>query len=54
MNKISEIFTEPNKVCVGDYFKIKIKCINYMTYDEVKAKTYDQIKTYTYSELKGE
>lgn len=52
-NKIVEIITEPNKVYVGSVFKLKIKAIRYMTYDEVKTKTYNQIKSYTYNELKG-
>lgn len=54
VNKITEIIVEPNKVYVGSNFKLKIKAIRYMTYNEVKTKTYNQIKNYTYNELKGE
>ncbi len=52
--KIVEILTEPNEIHIGSSFKLKIKCIRYMTYDEVKTKTYNAIKQYTYNELKGE
>lgn len=53
-NKIVEMLVEPDEIRVGSTFKIKVKCIRYMTYDEVKTKTYNQIKNYTYNELKGE
>lgn len=53
-NKIIEILTEPAEIRVGSSFKLKVKCIRYMTYNEVKTKTYNQIKQYTYNELKGE
>lgn len=53
-NKIIEVITEPAEIHVGSSFKLKIKCIRYMTYDEVKTKKYNEIKNYTYNELKGE
>ena len=53
-NKIVEMLVEPTKIHVGSSFKLKIKCIRYMTYNEVKTKTYNQIKSYTYNQLKGE
>ena len=53
-NKIKEIIVEPEKIYIGSTFKLKIKAIRYMTYNEVKTKTYNQIKNYTYNELKGE
>lgn len=53
-NKITEIIVEPNKVYVGSTFKLKIKAIRYMTYEEIETKTYEEIEDYTYSELEGE
>ncbi len=53
-NKITEIIVEPNKVYVGSTFKLKIKAIRYMTYEEIAAKAYEEIEDYTYSELEGE
>lgn len=52
-NKITEIITEPNKIYVDSVFKLKIKAIRYLIYDETKTKTYSQIKGYTYNQLKG-
>ena len=53
-NKIQEIILEPTKINVGSLFKLKIKAIRYMTYNELKTKTYNELKQYTYNELKGE
>lgn len=53
-NKIQEIILEPTKTTVGSLFKLKIKAIRYMTYNELKTKTYNELKQYTYNELKGE
>lgn len=53
-NKIIEIITEPSKIIVGSTFKLKIKAIRYMTYEEITAKTYEEVEDYTYSELEGE
>ena len=52
-NKIITI-NYPKEIFVSSKFKISIKAIRYMTYDEVKTKTYNDIKQYTYNELKGE
>lgn len=52
-NKIVEIITEPSQIHVGSVFKLKIKAIRYLTYNEVKNKTYNQIKNYAYNNLKG-
>ena len=52
-NKITEIITEPTKLYVGSSFRLKIKVIRYLTYDEVKTKTYKDIKSFTYNEMKG-
>jgi len=53
-NKIKEIIVEPEKIYTGSTFKLKIKAIRYMTYDDLKSKTYNELKEYTYNELKGE
>lgn len=53
MTKILEIITEPDKITVGSTFKLKVKAIRHIAYEELKAKTYNQIKQYTYNELKG-
>ena len=38
----------------GSSFKLKVKAIRYLTYEELKTMTYEQIKTYTYSQVKGD
>ncbi len=53
MAKIKEIIVEPEKVITGFTFKLKIKVVDYLTYNEVKQKDYDYYKNYTYTNLKG-
>ena len=53
-NKIIEIIVEPTKLYVGSTFRLKVKAIRYVTYNEVKIRTYNDIKNYTYNELKGD
>lgn len=53
-NKITEIIIEPNPVYLGDTFKLKVKAIRYVTFDELKTLTYNQVKNFTYGNLKGE
>ena len=54
MSKIKEIIIEPQKLFVGSTFKLKVKAIRYMTYNELKTKTYNELKQFTYNELKGD
>ena len=55
MTKIEEIILEPSKIHAGSTFLLKIKCINYATYNELKnKKTYSQAKSLLYKNLKGE
>lgn len=56
MPKILETIIEPTKIEVGSIFKLKIKAIRYVTYNELRTnqKTYNDVKTYMYAELKGE
>lgn len=54
MNKIVEKIIEPSKIITGSFFKLKIKVIRYLTYQEVKNKTYHDIKNVTYKDLKGD
>ena len=52
MNKITEVIVEPSQVYVGSTFLIKVKAINYITYNEIKDRlTYDTLKDLTYNEL---
>lgn len=53
-NKIVEIRLEPNEIYVGDKFKLKVKAIRYLTFDELKTLTFDQVKEYTFGQLKGD
>ena len=52
-NKIESTIV-PNEIFVGSTFKMQIKVIRYITYNELKTKTYNEAKNYTYNELKGE
>lgn len=54
MKKILEFICEPEKIYVGSTFKIKIKAIQYMTYEDLKRKSWNDLKKYTYKSLKGE
>lgn len=53
-NKIIEQILEPTKIMCGSVFKLKIKAIRYMTYEEMKSLTVLNLKSYTVSSLKGE
>lgn len=52
--KIKEIITEPSKVEVGSVFKLKIKAIRYVTYQELATLDYEDVDNYTYGELRGD
>ena len=56
MSKIIEKVVEPSKIYAGSTFKLKIKVIRYLTYNELKTKNYDYyIETkIKYKELKGD
>lgn len=55
MTKIQEVVLEPSKIYTGSSFLLKVKCINYITYKELKnKKTYLQAKDLRYKNLKGE
>lgn len=56
MSKIKEIIIEPSKVYLGSIFKLKVKAIRYLTYQEIKEnqKTYQNTKKYNYRILKGD
>lgn len=53
MQKIKEIILEPDKIKVGSSFRLKIRAINYLSYNELKNKNYNYFKDYKYKELKG-
>lgn len=54
--KIIEKIIEPSRVEIGSIFKLKIKAIKYLTYNELKTKSYSYYKNnnITYNDLKGE
>ena len=54
MSKIQEIIVEPTKVQVGSTFKLKVKVIRYLTYNEMKQLTVSKLKDFTVNQLKGE
>lgn len=56
MSKIIEKIIEPSRVEIGSIFKLKIKAIKYLTYNELKTKSYSYYKNnnITYNDLKGE
>lgn len=54
MSVFQEKILEPKLIYTGSIFKIKIKTIRYVTYEELAKKTYEQVKEFSYSELKGE
>ena len=54
MSKIREIITEPSKMYAGETFKIKIKAIRYLAYEEIKQLTISKLKEFTVSQVKGE
>lgn len=53
-NKITEVVIEPSQVYTGDRFKLKVRAIRGLTYNELKTLTYTQAMNYTFGELKGE
>ena len=53
-NKITEIIIEPSTVYTGDTFKLKVKAIRSITYNELKEITYNQAENFTFGELKGD
>ena len=53
-NKITEVVLEPTQIYTGNTFKLKVKAIRYVTFDELKTLTYNQVKQFTYGNLKGE
>lgn len=54
MIKIKEIITEPTKLYVGETFKIKIKTIRHLIYEEIKKITINDLKKFTINQIKGE
>lgn len=38
----------------GSSFKLKVKAVRYVTYNELKEKTYTESRNFKYSDLKGE
>lgn len=53
-NKITEVIIEPTTIYTGDRFKLKVKAIRYVTYDELRELTYNQVRNFTWGNLKGE
>lgn len=53
-NKIIEVILEPTDIYTGDRFKLKVKAIRGLTFDELKTLTFTQAMQYTFGELKGE
>jgi len=54
MNKIIDKIVEPSHIEVGSIFKLKIKAIRYMSYEEMKVRKVSTIKQYTVAILKGD
>lgn len=53
-NKIVEIRLEPTDIYTSQKFKLKVKAIRYLTFNELKTLTFDQVKEYTFGQLKGD
>lgn len=53
-NKIVEVRIEPTEVYTNQKFKLKVKAIRYLTFEELKTLTFDQVKQFTFGQLKGE
>lgn len=53
-NKITEVIIEPSAIYTGDRFKLKVKAIRYVTFDELKELTFNQVRNFTWGNLKGE
>lgn len=51
--KIKEIVLEPTKIFVGSTFKIKVKAIRGLTYEEMKEIKVKNLKKYKCLELRG-
>lgn len=54
MQKIIEKILEPDHIETGSIFKLKVKVIKYLTYNEMKQLTVPKLKEFTVSQLKGE
>lgn len=54
MSKIREIIVEPSKIICGSTFRLKIKAIRYLSYQEMKELTVNQLRQYTVAEMKGD
>ena len=39
---------------LGSAFKLKIKVVRFLTYNELKSKKYNEVNQLTYKQLKGE
>ena len=39
---------------LGSIFKLKVKAMRYLTYEEVKTINYEQLKSHEYKAVKGE
>lgn len=54
MSKIIEKVVEPDHIETGSIFKLKVKVIRYLTYNEMKQLTVPKLKEFTVNQLKGE
>lgn len=54
MNKIVRVVTEPSPVYIGQEFKLRVKAIRGLTFEELKELTFTKVTQYTFGELKGE
>lgn len=52
-NKITEIITEPSKLYVGSYLKLKVKVIRYMTCKEMASITCEASHKFSCGEVRG-
>lgn len=53
MSKIIEKIIEPVKIETGSIFKVKLKTIRYLTYEEILNLDYEKLKNFSYKELIG-
>lgn len=54
MSKIKEVIIEPERICVGSNFKLKIEAIRYMTCEEMQLKTCMESSKWKCKEVTGE
>lgn len=54
MKKIIEKIVEPERIETGSIFKLKVKVIRYLTYNEMKQLAVSKLKDFTVNQLKGE